>query len=131
MKKRKRKMVKDTLVPVQLASNFYQTTKHANQFIHVRGKPKAVAPISVTSAMEMVFVVLVQLASTLKRITKLAKNFIHAISSTADVNIHVQGKERKPFANARRVTNSTQIPRHVRRFILATKKIMLAVLTNV
>ena len=38
MKKRKRKMVKDTLVPVQLASNFYQTTKHANQCIHARGK---------------------------------------------------------------------------------------------
>ena len=130
MKKRKRKMVKDTLVPVQLASNFYQTTKHANQFIHVRGKPKAVAPIPATP-MEMVFVVLVQLASTLKRITKLAKNFIHAISSTADVNILVQGKERKPFANARRVTNLTQIPRHVKRFILAIKKIMLAVLTNV
>jgi hypothetical protein len=42
----------------------------------VRGKPKAVAPISVTSAMEMVFVVLVQQASTLKRITKLAKKCV-------------------------------------------------------
>ena len=99
-------MVKDTLVPVQLASNFYQTTKHANQFIHARGKRKVVVPISVTSAMEMVFVVPVQLVSNLKRITNLAKNFIHANSPTADVNIFVQGgKKRKPFANVRKVTS--------------------------
>jgi hypothetical protein len=119
-------------VPVQPASNFYPTTKHANQSIHAKGKPMAAAPIPVTSAKEMVFVALVQMASNLKRMAKLARNFIHAISSTADVNTSVNGKElRKPYANARKATNSMPIPRHVRRFTLVTRKIMQAVLTNV
>jgi hypothetical protein len=117
-------------VPVQLASNFYLTTNPVNQSIHVRRKRKAVAPISVTS-MEMVFVALVLMASHSKRTPRVARNLIHAISPMADANTVVIGIHRKPFVNVRKATNLMPIQRHVRKFTLATRKIMLAVLINV